>query len=238
MANRILVVDDDPDITDIVQTSLAAEGFIVSAASSVDAALDAIRAQPPTLAILDIEMETYDAGHRLCRAIRSEFGIPIIFLTSRSTDIDAVVALELGADDYVTKPFSPRELAARVRAVLRRGEPVESAAQPDAAPASALQDIGEFVVDGARLSLAAPGGQRGLSRIEFVILRTLAANYGAVFSREEIIKSVYGSADSGTSPRTIDSHIRRLRAKMNEIGDDPIDTVRGVGYRLRDPQHG
>lgn len=225
MATRVLVVDDDPDILEIVATALSADGFIVVTAASRDEAENVLATHRPDVALLDVMMETHDAGHQLCRHIKGELGIPVIFLTARATDIDAVIGLELGADDYVKKPFSPRELIARVRAVLRR---------PDEAPAATTTqrwDIGQLIIDRERLEVSGPLGLCTLSRTEFLILQKLSSDVGVVFRRPEIVAYVYGSED-GASERTIDSHIRHLRSKLVEVGDDPIETVRGVGYRV------
>ena len=226
MPAHVLVVDDDPDIVELVEATLVSEGFLVSTASDVPSAKSEIRLSNPDLVILDVMMEHHDSGHQLCRWIMRELKLPTIFLTARATDIDAIVGLELGADDYVAKPFNPRVLAARVRAVLRRRE--------DVMPETRVETwvVRGFRIDETRMRMATVDGECSLSRIEFLILRCLAGGDGKVLSREQIISDVY----AGTTPpsaRTVDSHVRRLRSKMNDIGEDPIETVRGVGYRLR-----
>ena len=231
MAARILVVDDDPDIRDVVEATLITDGFEVSTASSAEECMRVLRNDKPQLAILDIMMETRDAGIRLCQRIRAQSDVPVIFLTAKATQTDAVVGLESGADDYITKPFGPRELCARVRAVLRR-----SAASAVAGGHSEPLRFCGLTLDTQRQEVLTDEHTLPLSRTEFLMLRAMGDEQGIVFSRERLIEIVYGSATADVSPRTIDSHVRKLRAKLSEIGADPVETVRGVGYRVRRPR--
>ncbi|HYC02187.1 MAG TPA: response regulator transcription factor [Azospirillaceae bacterium] len=223
--SRILLIDDDPGIRDVVRFALAREGFEVEEAADGAAGLASAAARPPDLVLLDVMMPGPD-GMEVCRRLRAKGRTPIIFLSSRDDEIDRVLGLELGGDDYVTKPFSPRELVARVRAVLRRTAPMEPEA-PKALERGRLRlDLEGFRAfwDGAEVVLTAT---------EFGLLRTLAERPAKVFSRDALMDGAYGT-DHYVSDRTVDSHIRRIRAKFQAVGGAPVETAHGLGYKLSD----
>ena len=218
---RVLIVDDDPHIRAVVRFALARGGFAVSEAADGAAGLAAFHAETPDLLILDVTMPEMD-GTELCRRIRRESNVPVIFLSSRDEEIDRVLGLELGADDYVTKPFSPRELLARVRARLRR--PV-SVGTDDSLRCGALS------IDAARFEARWAGTLLALTRTEFRLLHAMARRPGIVFTREMLMQAAHEDARI-VSDRTIDSHVRHLRAKLAAVGAAPIGTVQGLGYRF------
>jgi len=226
--NRILVVDDDPHIREVVQFALDKEGFDTLEAGDGAQALERFAADRPDLIVLDITMPELD-GTEVCRRIRQTSRTPIIFLSSRDDEIDRVLGLELGGDDYITKPFSPRELVARVKAVLRRLE-----------DAKAPRDEGTAIMQHGRLSLnlddftgSWDDTQIVLTLTEFGIIRTLMQRPGKVYSRDDLMSSAY-ELSRIVSDRTIDSHVRRVRKKFADIGADPVETVHGIGYKLGD----
>lgn len=226
--NRILVVDDDPHIREVVQFALDKEGFDTLEARDGAQALERFAAERPDLIVLDITMPELD-GTEVCRRIRQTSRTPIIFLSSRDDEIDRVLGLELGGDDYITKPFSPRELVARVKAVLRRLE-----------DAKAPRDEGTAIMQHGRLSLnlddftgSWEDTQIVLTLTEFGIIRTLMQRPGKVYSRDDLMSSAY-ELSRIVSDRTIDSHVRRVRKKFADIGADPVETVHGIGYKLGD----
>lgn len=223
----ILVVDDDPHIRDVVCFALKKDGFTAIEAQNGDAALRQFQMQPPELVILDIVMPELD-GTAVCKALRRISTVPIIFLSSRDDEVDRILGLELGGDDYVTKPFSPRELVARVRAILRRGK-AEPSSQLSATP-TALQH-GRLRLDESRYSAWWDQQEIALTLTEFGILRTLLTHPGKVFAREHLMDGSYQDYRV-VSDRTIDSHVRRVRAKFKAVGADPIETLHGIGYRL------
>jgi DNA-binding response OmpR family regulator len=224
-ASTILVVDDEPAITELLEFNLARDGYRVVVAHDGYTALDLARSLRPDLIILDLMLPGVD-GLEVCRALRREGDVPIIMLTALVEEIDRVVGLELGADDYVTKPFSVRELTARVRAVLRRS----------AGPPSGGEDLprcGPITIDiGAREAYLS-GTLLPLTRLEFDLVAALVQHPGLVLSREQLLDQVWGYDYYGDT-RAVDSAIKRLRAKLGAAGGDPalISTVRGVGYRL------
>lgn len=222
----ILVVDDDPHIIDVVRFALEKAGFRTAAATDGCSGLDLFRRVNPDLVILDIMMPEME-GTEVCRAIRATSRTPVIFLSSQDEEVDRIVGLELGGDDYVTKPFSPRELVARVRAVLRRTLSTGNGAE-DALP---VKKLGRLKLDPDRYQVFWDDREVILTATEFAILKNLLGYPGKVFSRDDIISGACG-ADTYISDRTIDSHIRRIRRKFAEVGGDPIETVHGVGYRL------
>jgi two-component system OmpR family response regulator len=227
MQRTILVVDDDPHIRQLLVFALAKAGLAAREAKDGEEALAMIAAQPPDLIVLDINMPRLD-GLEVCRRLRPETPTPILFLSSRDDEIDRVVGIELGGDDYVVKPFSPREVVARVMAILRRTQGPSAAAAGDAA------GLGQ-----GRLTLDLDGwtarwGEEevALTVTEFGILRALASAPSRVFTRDAIIDRLHGPGFALTD-RTIDSHIRNLRGKFARIGGhDVVETRAGVGYRL------
>lgn len=221
---RILLVDDDSHIRDLVSFALRKDGFQVTEAADGLAALTAYGREEPDLVILDILMPELD-GTEVCRRLRKLGSTPIIFLSSRDDEIDRILGLELGGDDYVTKPFSPRELVARVKAVLRRQTPAPATEEP-----KRLRQ-GNLLLDSETFLATWDAQPLTLTVTEFAILRTLAAHPGKVFTRDSLMGAAY---DDGrfVSDRTIDSHVRRIRAKLRALGADPLETVHGLGYKL------
>jgi len=224
MAERILIVDDEPDLLELVRLNLAQAGFEVDTAETGRDALAALRSRKPALAILDVMLPDL-SGTDLCREIRSDRNLadlPVIMLTAKGEEIDRIVGFELGADDYVTKPFSPRELILRVRAVLRRGH-------AEGEEEEVLSE-GSIVLDLARHRCTVEEREVDLTAKEFGLLATLMRRPGRVQSREQLLDEVWGS-DISVTLRTIDTHLKRLREKLGHSGE-LIDTVRGVGYRF------
>ena len=224
MKPTILIVEDEPAIADTIQFALETEGCQTSTAFTGAAALAFLAGQPADLVILDIGLPDI-SGIELLKQIRGQSSVPVIFLTARAGEIDRVVGLELGGDDYVVKPFSPRELAARVKAVLRRSQ---TAAAPHR-PATV------WSVDEGKRTIAYHGVVLELSRYEFNILLVFLRRPGQVFSRDQLMAQVWEEPDASMD-RTVDAHIKNLRAKLRLIRPaiDPILTHRGVGYALRD----
>jgi two-component system, OmpR family, alkaline phosphatase synthesis response regulator PhoP len=226
MNELILVVDDEPKITRLARDYLEQSGFRVLPLGDGPSALAAARQEKPDLIVLDLNLPGMD-GLDVCRALRRESSVPIIMLTARVEETDRLIGLELGADDYIVKPFSPRELVARVRAVLRRtqGE-VQS---------SAVRRAGELEIDleGHRVTLR--NEVIKLTRIEFSLLAILAQHPGQTFSRAQLIDRLHGTADGGFD-RSIDAHIKNLRRKLEEDPADPryVITVYGIGYQFTD----
>jgi len=224
----ILLVEDEPAIADTVVYALATDGFAPRWVASGEAALAAAAGTPFALAIVDIGLPDIN-GFELFRRLHAVHpSLPVIFLTARSGEIDRVVGLELGADDYVAKPFSPRELVARVRTVLRRAQrPAAASAAPAAAAA--------FAVDDERKLIRFHGMPLDLSRIEYRLLKVLVERPGRVFSRDELMERAWD--DPGAAfDRTVDAHVKMLRAKLRALApdEDPIVTHRGMGYSLRE----
>ena len=220
----ILIVEDEPGIADTLQFALRKEGFDTHWCETAEAALQWLRTQQPALIVLDVGLPDMN-GFDLFRKLRPVTEAAVIFLTARSDEIDRVVGLELGADDYMSKPFLPRELVARVRSVLRR-----------AAPRVAPEPVGQptvFEVDEGRRQIRYYGQLLELSRYEFGLLKTLVNSPGHVFSRDALLNLVWN--DHGASlDRTVDAHVKTLRAKLKQVtaGLDPIRTSRGAGYAL------
>lgn len=225
MAKRILVVDDDLDIRTLVRATLETEGYDVSTAENGEDALKLLKDDSFALVVLDVMMPGM-SGTELCQKIRGKSDVPIIFLSGRGDDIDRIVGLEIGADDYLTKPFNPRELIARVRAILRRAEGVAVEEGGDS-----ITETGNLKLDRDQFKAFWDGHELELTKTEFLLLRTMARHPGKVYSRSELMTGAYED-DVYVSDRTIDSHVRRLRHKLNELGADPIKTVRGVGYKI------
>jgi DNA-binding response OmpR family regulator len=231
---RILVVDDEPTIVEVVELYLTREGFEVVTAADGDAALSAIAQQRPDMVILDLMLPRVD-GLEITRQIRAGGALPIIMLTARSDETDRVVGLELGADDYVTKPFSPRELVARVKAVLRRSQSAAAPAARDAAMSVIV--TGPLRIDPAAHSVTLAGKSLTLTAREFDLLLFLARHPSQVFTREQLLDQVWGYTFASDAS-TVTVHIRRLREKIEQNPTKPqfIQTVWGVGYKFEAPK--
>ncbi len=231
--NRVLVVDDEPDVLAAVRGVLEKYGFAVACVPDAERAMEEVGAFAPDLIILDILMPG-TSGKEFCLELRKTRDVPIIFLSGLDSDVDRIVGLELGADDYLTKPFHPGELLARVRAVLRRtARAPRVEPRRDDSDAELIEHAG-VCLDLDRHEVRVGDEVLDLTKTEFELLKTLMRRPTHVCSRDEIIRSVYGPA-TYISDRTINSHIRRVRSKLEECGIDPIETVRGVGYRMVDP---
>jgi len=229
--SRILLVDDDPHLREMLGYALRREGYEVHEAGDGAEALRSFAKQPVDLVVLDIMMPELD-GLQVCRELRRSSRVPIVFLSSKADELDRVLGLELGADDYVTKPFSPRELVSRVKAVLRRSQ------APPLAPAE-TQDQGEVLalgplqLDVGAHRCTAHGVELALTLTEFRMLQTLLAAPGRAYSRDELVERSYEGRHF-VSGRTVDSHVRRIRAKLRDAGiDDIVETVHGLGFRMR-----
>ncbi|MCU1430799.1 MAG: two component transcriptional regulator, winged helix family [Actinomycetia bacterium] len=216
----MVVVDDEPNIADLVELYLEREGFRVQKAGTGGAALQAVAEHRPRLVVLDVGLPDMD-GLEVCRRLRQTSQVPVIFLTARDGEIDRVLGLELGADDYVTKPFSPAELVARVKAVLRRSDGTAS-------PSEMVQ-AGGVTIDIGRREVVVDGEVVAFTTKEFDLLRFLAERSGLALSRQQILDGVWGYDWFGDA-RTVDVHIAQVRKKVGDALQ--ISTVRGVGYRL------
>jgi len=224
----VLVVDDESHIRDVVQYALEREGYRVLCTGDGREALGVLRAETVDLVVLDILMPELD-GLSVCRKIRETSQLPIIFLSSRSEEVDRILGLELGGDDYVTKPFSPRELATRVKAVLRR-----ASGRAETSGASETLVHGAIEMDLPRHEVRIRGEVvPDLTVTEFAVLQALIERPGRVLTRTQLIDRAY-EHDNHITERTIDTHIRRIRAKMRPYGVDPIQTVHGLGYKACD----
>jgi two-component system response regulator VicR len=230
MAYKILVVDDEKPIADILKFNLEKEGYEVVCAHDGDEAIAMTQAEDPDLILLDIMLPNKD-GNEVCREVRKTHNMPIIMLTAKDSEIDKVLGLELGADDYVTKPFSNREVIARVKANLRRQQqPVESQQSNDI-------EVGQLVIHPNLYSVTKSGKQVDLTHREFELLHYLARHIGQVMTREHLLETVWGYDYYG-DVRTVDVTVRRLREKIEDTPSHPIwlITRRGVGYYLRNPE--
>jgi DNA-binding response OmpR family regulator len=217
----ILVVDDEQNIIELARMYLEQDGFRVEAANTGKAALDKIKLVDPALMVLDLMLPEMD-GWEVCRRVRANSDLPIIMLTARDEDIDKIVGLEIGADDYLTKPFNPRELVARVKAILRRSDRASS-------PTKVVR-IGDLTIDPARREVLVAGQPIDLRTKEFDCLLTLAENKGFVLSREKLLELAWGYDFAGQT-RTVDVHVAHLRKKISH-STAQIETVTGVGYKL------
>ncbi len=227
MVKKILIVEDESDLIKLLKYNLEKEGFRVSYATDGSIALAEVRRDPPDLVILDLMLPGLD-GLEVCRQLRrsDKFSrIPLLMLSARSEEADRIVGLELGADDYVTKPFSMREVVARVRALLRRNE--------QAGPQKSKLQRGDIMIDPMAHSVMVSGRTVELSALEFRLLHYLASHPGMVFSRDQLLDSVWGN-DRTVTPRSVDVYIRRVREKIENQPQQPIyvQTVHGVGYRF------
>ena len=229
MARSILVVDDERTLRETLAEGLEEEGYAVFQAADGREAVEAFRRHHPDLILLDLMLPEL-SGTEVCRIIRAESGVPILMLTAKSAEIDKVVGLELGADDYVTKPFSFRELLARVRALLRRSEAQSLAAEPETI------ELGAVKVDLAGRRLLRDGETLPVKPKAFDLLVFLLRNAGHVFTRDQLLEHVWGYDYAGET-RTVDVHVHWLRAQIEADPADPVylETVRGVGYVLRRP---
>jgi two-component system alkaline phosphatase synthesis response regulator PhoP len=222
---RILIIEDDRDIVELVRYNLANEGFQVMAAFDGGSGLTSLKKSPPDLLLLDLMLPKL-SGLDICREVRKDESLnrlPILMLTARGDEADRVVGLEMGADDYVTKPFSPRELLARVKALLRRAEP------PVDAPRTI--EVGKLAIDPASYRVSYAGKPVPLSTLEFRLLYYLASRPNRVFTRDQLLDAVWGT-DRFVTPRSVDVYVRRLREKIETDPENPlhVKTVRGAGY--------
>ena len=229
MARTILVVDDERTLRETLAESLEVEGFVVVQAADGREAVNAFRRSHPDLILLDLMLPEL-SGTEVCRIIRSESGVPILMLTAKSAELDKVVGLELGADDYVTKPFSFRELLARIRALLRRSEQQSQTAEAETV------ELGNVKVDLAGRRLLRGAEVLPVKPKAFELLAFLIRNAGHVFTRDQLLERVWGYDYAGET-RTVDVHVHWLRALIEEDPANPayLETVRGVGYVLRRP---
>jgi two-component system catabolic regulation response regulator CreB len=238
---RILIAEDESGIADTLQYVLRTDGFVPVWCPTAAEAIAQFTAAPPALAILDVglpDMNGFELFKRL-QAIAREAGsgeVPMLFLTARSDEIDRVVGLELGADDYIAKPFSPRELVARVRTILRRSGRATNGAVHAPTPAAApVAPPAPFVLDAERMQIRYYGRVLELSRYEYGVLRLLVQRPGRVFTRDELLRLVWDDA-SDSFDRTVDAHVKTLRAKLRAVAPqvEPIRTLRGTGYALNE----
>jgi two-component system phosphate regulon response regulator PhoB len=225
-SKRILIVEDENDVVDLLTLNLRkAGGFLISKAGDGATGLTKARAEKPDFIILDLMLPKMP-GLEVCKILKSEAAtrhIPILMLTARAEEIDRVVGLECGADDYVTKPFSPREIVLRIKAILRRGATEEADDRLSAGP---------ITIDPARHEVRVNGKRVELTSLEFKLLRTLIQRRGRVQERDRLLNEVWGY-ESVIDTRTVDTHVRRLREKLGKAGE-VVETVRGFGYRVRD----
>lgn len=228
----ILIIEDEPAIADTLLYALDAEGFQPIWRADGTGGLAAFHDSPPALIVLDVGLPDIN-GFELCKLIRAESDVPVLFLTARDCEIDRVVGLEIGGDDYLTKPFSPRELTARVKAILRRG-PQLSGVTAITTPAMPFV-ASTAVIDDLRCRIHWRGQALDLTATEFRLLKTLLEQPGRVFNREQLLAAAWAEPEASLD-RTVDAHIKTLRAKIRAVApaDDPIQTHRGLGYSLRD----
>jgi DNA-binding response OmpR family regulator len=229
-SSTILLVDDEDSVQRLLTYPLEREGFRVVQARDGEQALERFASEQVDLVVLDVMLPKLD-GLEVCKRLRAESTVPIIMLTARDDELDKVLGLELGADDYITKPFSIREFRSRVRALLRRA----ATTRPAGSSEDEVISVDGLTIDVARRSVTVREAQAQLTYVEFELLRTLASHPGRVFNRRMLLEALWGGADY-RDPRTIDVHIRHLREKLERDPRDPeyIFTVRGVGYRFRD----
>jgi len=225
---KLLVVEDDPRISDVLEYALKADGYEVQTIQRGRDAIEMAKTCAPALIVLDVGLPDID-GFEVCRAVRKFSEVPIIFLTSRSDEIDRVVGLEIGGDDYVVKPFSPRELLARIKAIRRRHE--RGTVSPIEVEEEDELRYGSIAIDPARFRVKCEGREIVLTAQEFKLVELLIKNPGRVFTRNQLLNRAWGEGGLVTD-RTIDVHVKTLRKKFG--GHDFIETVRGVGYRARE----
>jgi len=234
MTATIALVDDDRNILTSVSIALQTEGFLTRVYSDGESALKALIENPPDLAVLDIKMPKMD-GLELLRRLREKSAIPVIFLTSKDDELDEALGLAMGADDYIAKPFSQRLLIARIRAILRRTEATQPAAEGDPPAPAEILERGRLTMDPARHRVTWGGINVTLTVTEFLILETLAQRPGIVKTRNQLMDAAYQD-DIYVDDRTIDSHIKRVRRKFRQVDPefDAIETLYGAGYRFSD----
>jgi len=225
---RILIIEDDPDIVELVRYNLSKEGYQVAASPDGVTGLEKTRKSKPDLLVLDLMLPKL-SGLEVCREIRNDAALkqlPILMLTARGEEMDRVIGLEVGADDYVTKPFSPRELVARIRALLRRTEPAGSEEQPIQA--------GDLQIDPSSYSVLREGKPVSLTALEFRLLYFLASKPNRVFTRDQLLDRVWGT-ERFVTPRSVDVYVRRLREKIEADPENPVylKTLRGAGYMFQ-----
>ncbi|MEK7326434.1 MAG: response regulator transcription factor [Chloroflexota bacterium] len=226
MSNElILLVDDEANIVELAKLYLEREGFRIASVGDGAQAIEAVRKENPALVVLDLMLPKMD-GYEVCRRVRANSDVPIIMLTARDEDIDKIIGLELGADDYMTKPFNPRELVARVKAILRRAPPGQGVKQTGRGPAR----VGDLTVDEARREVTVGGKPVNLRAKEFDLLLTMVENRGLVLTREQLLNLVWGFDFYGQT-RTVDVHVAHLRKSLAGSSVS-IETVTGVGYKL------
>ena len=233
MKQTIALVDDDRNILTSVSMTLEQEGYAVRTYTDGESALQGIIAKPVDLAVLDIKMPRMD-GMELLQKLRQRSALPVIFLTSKDEEVDELMGLRLGADDYITKPFSQRLLLERIRTLLRRNE--TSRAEGSGAPASGLIARGDMILDETKHQCLWKGQDIQLTVTEFLLVKTLVLRPGMVKSRDQLIDAAYGE-NIYVDDRTIDSHIKRVRKKFRHVDDtfDAIETLYGIGYRYKEP---
>jgi two-component system catabolic regulation response regulator CreB len=227
MGQVILVVEDEPGIAENISYALETEGFEVHCCATLGEANEQLPSVRPNLIVLDINLPDGN-GFDFCRELRKSSSVPVIFLTARKEEVDRVVGLEIGGDDYMVKPFSPRELGARIKAVLRRVPVAKSAAEPESSVES-----GAFAVDEQRKRILYYGQGLDLSRYEYRLLCVLVRRPGRVFSRDELLNMAWEEPEASMD-RTVDAHVKKIRAKLREVkpGVEAIRTHRGMGYSL------
>jgi len=230
MSKKILVVDDEKKIVDILRAYLEREGYRVTAAYDGPGALESIRSNPPDLIVLDLMLPGV-SGLDVCKELRRDSNIPVIMLTARDETAEKIIGLELGADDYITKPFDPKEVVSRIKAVLRRSERAQ--------PSKSMINVGDITLDIPKRLVKRQGVPVELTPNEFELLRVLAESPGRVYTRMQLLDEIQGDAYEGYE-RTIDSHIKNLRKKIEPDPEKPvyIVTVFGVGYKMGEVQDG
>ena len=225
---KVLVVEDDPRISDVLEYALKAEGYDVQKAQRGREGIELAQRSAPALIVLDVGLPDID-GFEVCRSVRKFSDVPVIFLTSRSDEIDRVVGLEIGGDDYVVKPFSPRELLARIKAIRRRHDRAVPA--PAGTPVEAELRYGPITIDPEKFRVRSGHREIALTAQEFKLLELLVRHPGRVFTRAQVLNRAWGDGGLVTD-RTIDVHVKSLRKKFGKL--DFIETVRGIGYRARE----
>jgi two-component system phosphate regulon response regulator PhoB len=223
--NNVLIIEEERDVVDLLALNLRKAGFTTSTASDGAAGLEKARSEKPALIILDLMLPKMP-GLEVCKILKSDPGtrqVPIMMLTAKAEEVDRIVGLEFGADDYVTKPFSPREVVLRIRAIMRRGETKQEDERLTAGP---------ITIDPARYEVSVNGKRINLTSLEFKLLRTLIQRRGRVQARDRLLNDVWGY-ESVIDTRTVDTHVRRLRKKLGKAAD-AIESVRGFGYRMKE----